>query len=404
LFLRCVHCKDFAPTYNKAAALISVPLVKIDATVEKALAKRYDIQGYPTLRFWQNGEGPEDYNGGRDIDEIVDWVLSRVDPNYEPKPDEVVTLTSENFDEFINNEALSLVEFYAPWCGHCKKLAPEYEKAAKYLKASYIRIYCFFLQSFMNHHCQCRVPFVVVWFLIKLARGTTIKLAMIDATAEDKLAAKYGVQGFPTLMIMRHGRRFDYNGPRDAQGIVNYMIDQSKPAAKKLSNVGSIERFMEKDDVTIIGFFTTDSVSLEAYSDAAEMLREEFKSMGYTDDSNTLKNYGAKPNDIIIFYPSIFHSKFEPKVRTFNKPGATSEELVAFFRDHSTPLVGKRTKAVIALWTTCNQRLKLKMRLEYFREMPLIDTTNFLWSLFITMLTSRCSIGKGVNFGVRKCW
>ncbi|KAJ1347772.1 hypothetical protein KIN20_002925 [Parelaphostrongylus tenuis] len=233
----CVHCKNFAPLYNKAAASIpSVPFVRVDATVERELAKRYDITGYPTLKFWRNGEGPEDYDVGRDVDEILDWLRSRTDPNYKPKPDDVVTLTSENFDEFISNEALSLVEFYAPWCGHCKNLAPEYERAAKYLKA----------------------------------QGTTIKLAKVDATVEKDLASKYGVEGFPTLMIMRHGRRFDYNGPRDGRGIANYMIEQSKPAAKKLSNVGSIERFMERDDVTIVGFFTTDSSSLEAYSESAE--------------------------------------------------------------------------------------------------------------------------------------
>ncbi|KAK6740996.1 hypothetical protein RB195_009070 [Necator americanus] len=181
----------------------------------------------------------------------------------------------------------------------------------------------------------------------KAAQGSHIKLAKVDATVEKTLAEKYGVSGFPTLKIQEF--RFEYKGPREAYGIVKYMTEQALPAAKKLDGVFEVERFMVKDDVTIIGFFATESSSaFEAFSDAAEMLREEFKSMGYVSDPKAFKKYDAKPNDIIIFYPSLFQSKFEPKSRTFNKAGATLEELLSFFRDHSAPLVGKRTRSNVA--------------------------------------------------------
>jgi len=94
-------------------------------------------------------------------------------------------LTAANFDSFIKSNAKVLVEFYAPWCGHCKKLAPEYEKAAEKLKG--------------------RVP-----------------LAKVDATVETALSTKYGVKSYPYLKWFEDTRDTEYDGARTTDAIVEY--------------------------------------------------------------------------------------------------------------------------------------------------------------------------------------
>lgn len=65
---RCGHCKQLAPEYSLAASELkdSVPLAKVDATVHKELAKRFDVQGYPTIKLWKDNSAPIDYDGERD--------------------------------------------------------------------------------------------------------------------------------------------------------------------------------------------------------------------------------------------------------------------------------------------------------------------------------------------------
>jgi protein disulfide-isomerase A1 len=94
---------------------------------------------------------------------------------------DVHDLKKENFEEFIKSHDLVLAEFFAPWCGHCKSLAPEYEEAATSLK------------------------------------DKDIPLVKVDCTEEVDLCKDYGVEGYPTVKIFRGPDNVSpYTGPRKA--------------------------------------------------------------------------------------------------------------------------------------------------------------------------------------------
>ena len=77
-------------------------------------------------------------------------------------------LTFSDFMPTLENHKNVLVEFYAPWCGHCKALEPEYKAAAERLKKE----------------------------------GVDCLLAKVDATAEDMLAGFFSVKAFPTIKFL----------------------------------------------------------------------------------------------------------------------------------------------------------------------------------------------------------
>ncbi|XP_065622061.1 protein disulfide-isomerase like 2-2 [Quercus suber] len=147
----CGHCKALTPTWEKAATVLKgvATVAALDADAHQSLAQEYGIKGFPTIKVFAPGKPPVDYQGARDVKPIAEFALKQVKAllkerldgkatggsNGKSEPSASVELNSSNFDELVlKSKELWIVEFFAPWCGHCKKLAPEWKKAAGNLK------------------------------------------------------------------------------------------------------------------------------------------------------------------------------------------------------------------------------------------------------------------------------
>lgn len=122
----CGHCKNLAPVYEELAQTFSfasdkVQIAKVDADEHRSLGKRFSVQGFPTLKFFDGkSDKPIEYSGGRDIESLSLFITEKT--GLRPKaayqaPSSVQMLTESSFDDVVGTDKNVLVSFTAPWCG-----------------------------------------------------------------------------------------------------------------------------------------------------------------------------------------------------------------------------------------------------------------------------------------------
>ncbi|GJC90364.1 putative protein disulfide-isomerase DDB_G0275025 [Colletotrichum liriopes] len=191
-----------------------------------------------------------------------------------PKSSAVLQVDAKNYDNLIaKSNYTSIVEFYAPWCGHCQNLKPAYEKAAKNLNG--------------------------------LAKVAAVDC---DEDANKPLCGQFGVQGFPTLKIVRPGKKpgkpvvEDYQGPRTATGIVEAVIDKINNHVKRVTDK-DLDSFLEGDKPKAILFTDKGTTSALLRSVAIDFLDTVTVGQVRSKEAKAVEKFGVKSFPTLVLLP-----------------------------------------------------------------------------------------------------
>jgi len=246
----CGHCKNLVPEYKKAATALKgiAKVASVDATQHQSLGSQYGVRGYPSIKiFGLDKKKPTDYNGARTAQGIVDTVINSLKQIATQRlggggssssggssksgsggKGTVVELTDSNFDKIVYNSKTGvLVEFFAPWCGHCKNLEPHYKAAAAQLSGKMV-------------------------------------LATLDATVHTSKSNEFGIKGFPTIKYFPAGSSspsdaIEYDGGRTTADIVNWASSKASenlppPELKQAISKEVVKEACDSKQICVITF------------------------------------------------------------------------------------------------------------------------------------------------------
>uniref|UniRef100_A0A9R1SP80 Protein disulfide-isomerase A5 n=2 Tax=Cyprinus carpio TaxID=7962 RepID=A0A9R1SP80_CYPCA len=294
--VRCGVCKRMQPIFQQAATETKGKYVLAGMNVHPAefdgLKQEFSVKGYPTFCYFEKGKFLHHYeNYGATSKDITDWLKNPQPPQpktpevpWSESGSEVFHLTDESFDTFLEEHPSVLVMFYAPWCGHCKKMKPEYDEAAEILNKD---------------------PGV---------------LAAVDATIHKSIGERFKISGFPTVKYFEKGEE-KYTLPhlRSKDKLIEWLQNpQAPPPPEKswdemqssVSHLGAedFREFLKKKKHALVMFYAPwcphCKNAVPHFTTAAELFKEDRKIAYAAVDCTKGQNHELCKQEGVEGYPT----------------------------------------------------------------------------------------------------
>nr|CAB3267397.1 thioredoxin domain-containing protein 5 [Phallusia mammillata] len=206
----CGHCQRLTPIWSKLSEdinpndAIDMKFAKVDCTGETKLCSDEGVLGYPTLKLYRPDQETVRYTGGRDIESLRRFAISSDESTPDAVQQEALThndglydITAESFDEHVS-KGDHFIKFFAPWCGHCKRMEPTWVDLAK-----------------------AHIP--------STDMTEDVKIGRIDCTAHGSICSSHGVKGYPTLLWFNNGKLSKkYQGSRDLKSFETFITEMKE--------------------------------------------------------------------------------------------------------------------------------------------------------------------------------
>ncbi|CAG8674538.1 17326_t:CDS:2, partial [Cetraspora pellucida] len=350
----CPHCQVLGnrisksltePIFSKLAAehgdsfeSKDFHLAKVDCTLNGDLCELHKVEGYPTLNLYKNGVKIDGYLRARDFNSLLDYTKTKSEEEYDSKPSDdntnvaitpeevdipevdfsppnpsgsVVSLTSINFDDLTKSSPW-FVKFFAPWCGHCKNLAPTWEELGHNLqnKVNVGKVDCTIekgsrqlqsLQEFAEQAASARLVDITLDDFDKAKKIDDVFFIYLydekspSKNLDPKLATSLKVYTLPSLIVIKDDLQNSYTSLNSADPFDDLVPLKTWVQSEKYPLVPAIdsenyEDILDGDRLVVLGVLRPTDVrpfikAKNTLKAVAKLYHQQIKKRGSSEDN-----------------------------------------------------------------------------------------------------------------------